>query len=71
MLNVYRCIYVDAGPQQLLHILIALAVAAALGVGVGKLVNQDELRCAFDRAIQIEFMQGDALMADRERRQLL
>ena len=32
MLNVYRCIYVDAGPQQLLHILIPLGVAAARGV---------------------------------------
>ena len=43
MLYIDGGIDVDARPQQLLHILIAFHMAAALGVGMGQFVHQDQL----------------------------
>ena len=44
VLDVDRGVDVDAGIQQLLHILVALGVAAARQIGVGELVDQDQAR---------------------------
>ena len=57
---------VDARPQQFVHVLIALLVAAAVGVGVGQFVHQHQLGAAGDGRVQIEFPQGDAPMLHRQ-----
>ena len=44
MLHIDRGVDVDAGLEQLFHILIALRVPATLGVAVGQFIDQDELR---------------------------
>ena len=57
MLYIDGGIDVNACTQQLLHVLIAFYMAAALGVGMGKLVHQDQLGMALQRRVQIEFTQ--------------
>ena len=44
MLHIHRRIHVDSGVQQFFDILIALAVPAALRIGMGQLIHQDQLR---------------------------
>ncbi len=57
MLDIDRGIDFDAVIQQLFDVEIALRVAAAFGVGVGKLVDQDDLRLSRNDRIQIHFLQ--------------
>ena len=71
MLDVDRRIYIDARGQKLLNILVPLAVAAGFRIGVGKLINQDKLRRAFHRLVQIKLTQLDSLMLRLERGDLL
>ncbi len=65
MLHVHRGVHVDAGPQQFLHILIALTVAAARRIGMGQLVYEHDLRGALKGSVQIEFPQRDPTVLDR------
>ena len=44
VLHVHGCENVDVGGEHVEHILVALAVFAAFDVGVGELVDQDDLR---------------------------
>ena len=46
MLDIDRGVDIDAGGEQLLHILPALLVPGAGGVGMGQFVHQDDLRLA-------------------------
>ncbi len=55
MLDVQRRPDVDAGGNQLLDILIALRMAARLGIAVRQFVDDDDLRAACKCCIQIEF----------------
>ena len=54
----------DACPQQLLDILVALAVPAPGGVGVGQLIHQDELGLPRQGPVQIKLPQRDILIGD-------
>ena len=64
VLHVERGVHVDAGVQQLEHILPALAVAAARGVGVRELIDQDERRLPRQRTVEVEFLQDASLVVD-------
>ena len=64
MLDVQRREYIDPGGDQLLDIEISLRVAAAGGVGVGKLVDQDELRAALQDRVDIHLGQQVAFVFD-------
>ena len=54
----------DACPQQLLDILVALAVPAPGGVGVGQLIHQYELGLPRQGPVQIKLPQRDILIGD-------
>ncbi|VEA72345.1 Uncharacterised protein [Serratia rubidaea] len=56
--------HVDAGIQQLLHILPALGVARAVGVAVGQFIHQDQRRVTRQRGVQIEFAHHAAAVLD-------
>ena len=71
VLHVDRRIHVDAGTQQFFDILVALAMAACVGVRMGKLVYQHDLRMAGERGVEVELAQRNALVLDRQRRDLL
>ena len=71
VLDIDGGIDVDAGLQQLLHVLVALGVAAAGGVGMGQLVHQDQLRVTAEGGVQIELPQGNISVAHRLGGQLL
>ena len=60
VLHVHRGVHVDAGAEQLLHVLVALAVAASRRVVVGQLVHEHDLGTARQGPIQVELPQGDA-----------
>ena len=60
VLDVERRPDVDAGGEQLLDILPALRMPRAFGVGVGQLVDQDQLRLPRQRGVEIEFAQRHA-----------
>lgn len=62
MLNIDGGVHIDPGAQQLFNVLIALDMAAALCIGMGQLIYQDELGLAGQSGVQIEFPQGDALV---------
>ena len=64
MLDVDRGVDVDAGGQQLLHILPALLVARAGGVGVGQFVHQGDLRLAGQDRVEIHLRQRHPLVDD-------
>ena len=55
MLDIERGPDVDAGRDQLLHILPALGMAAFGGVGVGEFVDDDQRRLALERRVDVEF----------------
>ncbi len=61
MLDVDRGVDIDAGRQNLLHILPALFVPRTGGVGMGQLVHQDDLRLAGQDGIDIHLRQHDPL----------
>ena len=71
MLDVDGGINIDARPQQLLHILVALDMPAALGVGMGQLVHQNQLGMPRQRRVQVKFLLFRPFTQDRHCRQLL
>ena len=58
MLDVERRIDVDAGGEQLLDILVALGVAAARRIGVGKLIDQHQFGPARQNGVDVHFARG-------------
>ena len=62
MLNIDRGVDIDAQIQQLFDIEIALRMAAAGRIGVGELIDQDELRTARDDGVQIHLVEGSAVI---------
>ena len=58
MLDVERGPDVDAGRDQLLHVLPALGMAAVGRVGVGEFVDDDQLRLALQGRVDVEFRDG-------------
>ena len=65
MLHVDGGVDVDAGTQQLLHVLPALGMPRAGGVGVGELVDQDEVGLARERGVEVELLEPGAAVIDR------
>ena len=57
MLDVERRVDVDAGGEQLLDIHVALGMPAARRVGVGQLVDQDELRRALQDGVEVHLVE--------------
>ena len=64
MLDIERREDIDAGGDQLLDIEVALGVPAAGGVGVGELVDENELRAALQDRVEIHLGQEVALVFD-------
>jgi hypothetical protein len=64
MLDVDRRENVDPGREQLLDILITLRVTAAGRVGVGELIDQDELRPTLDQPVKIHLGERTAFILD-------
>ena len=62
MLHINGGIHVYACIQEFNHILIAFPVAAALGIGMGQLIHQDQVRPAYQGGIQIKLPQRDSLI---------
>ena len=71
MLDVEGAVHVDAGREQLRHVLPALRVARAGRVRVGQLVDQDQRRTAGEGGVQVELAQAGAAVLDGPRRQPL
>ncbi len=69
MLDVERRPHIDAGGGQLLDVLVALGVTAALGIGVRHLVDDEDLRLAGQRRIDVEFFERMAAIVERAARQ--
>ena len=69
MLDVEGGLHVDAGLEQLLHVLPALRVPTVGRVGVGELVDQDQGRAAGERGVDVEFLQQVSAIEDRAARQ--
>ncbi len=57
MLHVERGPDRDAGGEQLGHVLPALAMPAALDVGVGELVDQQQRRASGERGVEVELLE--------------
>ena len=53
VLNIDRGVNVDAVTHQLFDVEVAFRMTAALGVGMGKLVNQHDLRMPRDDGVQV------------------
>ena len=69
MLDVERRPDADARVEQLLHVLPALRMPAVRSVGVGELVDDDQLGLARQRRVQIKFLEGAAVVFDPASRQ--
>ncbi len=69
MLYVDGCQHVDAGIQQLFHILPAFGVARTVSVAVRQFIHQHQRRVARQRGVEIEFMHQPAAMLDAFLRQ--
>jgi hypothetical protein len=54
MLHIDRAVDVDAGGEQLMHVLPAFGMARAGDVGMGQFVHQDQRRTARQCAVEIE-----------------
>ena len=65
VLHIDRGVHVDSGVQQLNHILVALFVTAALGIGMGQLIHQNQIRPSHKGRIQVKFLQDDSLIRYR------
>ncbi len=65
VLNVERGVNVDAGLAQPLDILPALGMRHAGRVGVGQLVDQDQLGMGGERPFEVELLQLRAAVLDR------
>ena len=55
---------VDAGGQNILHILVALGVFAAGDVGMGQFVHDNDLGAAGEDGVGVHFLDGDAAVID-------
>ena len=64
MLDVERRPDTDASVKQLLDVLPALRMAAVGSVGVSELVDDDQLGVAFERCIDVEFLDRAAVVFD-------
>jgi hypothetical protein len=64
VLDVHRRDDVDAGVEDLLDVLVALAVRRARGVRVGKLVDEGELRRAAHDPLDVDLLEPDAPVLD-------
>ena len=64
VLDVDGGVDVDAGGQQLLHVEVALGVAAFGGVGVGEFVDEDEFRVAGEDGVEIHLLEHPTLVVD-------
>jgi hypothetical protein len=71
VLDVHRGVHVDAGIEELDHVLPALGVAGPRRVGVGELVHHDQGGTARQRAVQIELPQARSAVLHAPRRQRL
>ena len=71
VLDVERGVDVDARVEQLLHVLPALGVARARGVGVGELVEQEEGGLAGEGGVEVELAEAHAPVLDLPRREPL
>ncbi len=69
VLDVQRGVHVDPGVEQLLDVLPALGVAGARRVGVGQLVEQQHLRAAGERGVEVELRERHAAILERAQRQ--
>ena len=69
MLDVERRPDADARVEQLLDVLPALRMSAVRSVGVGELVDDDQLGLARERRVQIEFLERAAVVFDPAPRQ--
>ena len=69
VLHVQRRVHVDAGVEQLEDVLPALGMAPAGRVRVRQLVDQDHLRLARERRVEVELLEIDAAMGDAPARQ--
>ena len=71
MLDVDRGVDVDAGGEQLFHVLPALGMARAGDIGVREFVHQQQRRLARERRVEVELVQaGAAVLGDAERQLL-
>ncbi len=68
MLNVERRVDVDAGGEQVFDIEVALGMAAAGRVRMGKLVDQDDLRMALEDGVEIHLLKHVPVIIDLEPR---
>ena len=64
VLDVDRGVDVDAVTEQLLDVEVALGMAAARRVGVGELVDQDDLGMTHEDGVEIHLRQRPALVLD-------
>ncbi|MPM62804.1 hypothetical protein SDC9_109682 [bioreactor metagenome] len=64
VLNIDRGKHIDSGVKQFLNILIPLAVSDAFGIGMRKLIDQNKLRFAGERRVEIKFVQRHAAIGD-------
>ena len=64
VLDVDGGIDVDAAVQDLLHVEVALRMAAAGRVGVGEFVDQDDLRPAGEDGVEVHLLEPAALVLD-------
>ena len=64
VLHVERGVDVDAGIEQFEHVLPALAVAVARGVGVREFIHEDQRRLPGQRTIEVELLQLASLVVD-------
>ena len=71
MLDVERGPDVDAGLEQLLHVLPALGMAALRRIGVGEFVHDNQPGLARQRGVEIEFLDRTAAIFDMAARQRL
>ncbi len=68
MLDVERGDDTDAGLEQFLDVLVALVVAAARRVGMGKLIHQDDGRFALEDRGEVHFLDFDPVVGGHPRR---
>ena len=64
VLDVDRRDHVDAGAEQVLDVLIALAVLAARGVGVRQLVDEADRRPPREDRVEVHLAERDAAVVD-------
>ena len=68
MLDVERCIDIDAGGDQLVDVHVALGMTATWCVGVSQFIDQRELRATGQQCIEIQLRQCAPTVIDRTAR---